>query len=251
MEARARAIAEQERLARPSTQAAVGLDRARANWAGQRTVDDQGNPIYTEGLDYNTGGDYLDFLDQMAADGIFPSSGSSGGGQSSQVAVTPQDRVRNNAIARNEARVSRDVRNTTSSAWDNFGIGGGDWASAWQNAQRPQTDLRSLLGGQMLAGPNTTSGLAGLFNSASGPYGQMQLAAALTAPSRNDAAARRYEADTQKDIAGLKYGTANKIASQLANLIGGGMAPLTGLQTDYGMSAHLKPTDLRRFFERK
>lgn len=172
------------------------------------------------------------------------------GTESTAQGIAPQDRVNARAQALSDARLRDRIGTGPRNPWDSFGLGGGDWAGAWQNATRPQTDLRSLLGAQMLAGPNTQNGLAGLFNSASGPYGQLQAAAAFTAPARHDSAARRYEADTQRDVARMKYGTANKIASQLANLIGNG-GPMTGLQTDYGMSAQLKPVDLRRFFTRK
>lgn len=163
-------------------------------------------------------------------------------------APTPQQRVMGRAQIEGDARLANRIGQNNRNPWDMFGMGGGDWASAWQNANRPTSGLFGHLAGQMLAGPQTSGGLAGLFNSAAGPYGQMQAAAAYTAPSRHDASARRYEADTQRDVAKLKYGTAGTIARQLMNMIGGGAGPMTGLSTDYGASAQLKPVDFRRFF---
>lgn len=151
--------------------------------------------------------------------------------------------------ARAKAQAMARLNNQTggNSLMNLFGVGDGDWAAQFGRLTQEKPSLFGSLVGQQMAGPNTSSGLAGLFNNASGPYGQMQAAAAMTAAPRADERARRYEADTQRSIAGMKYGTAKQVASQLANMIGNN-APLTSIQTDYGAGLNLKPVDFRRFF---
>lgn len=166
--------------------------------------------------------------------------GAAYGNRAAAPAMTAQDRVNARAQALADARLRNQTQPKTSMA-DLFGVGGGDWASQWGKANDPRSQISNNFYGGL--GLDTD-----IFNSASGPYGQLQMAAAYTAPARNDRQARMYEADTSKDIAQMKYGTAGKIASQLANLIGGGAGPMTGLQTDYGASAKLNPVDFRRFF---
>ena len=180
----------------------------------------------------------------MASGGLTPAAGAQ------QPNVTPADRVNARAQSLADARLRNQTAPGTN-PWDMFGMGNGDWASAWRNATTPQDNLIEHLIRKQVSGPNVSSGLAGLFNSGSGPYGQMQAAAAYTAPARNDRQARMYEADTARDIAGLKYGTANTIARQFANALGGQGLPMTGVQTDYGASARLNPVDFRRFFVRR
>lgn len=155
--------------------------------------------------------------------------------------VTAQDRVNARAQARADARLQNELRTPTSLA-DLFGVGDGDWASQWWRMQKP--------GSSQYAGYSPAGGLndlMGAFNSASGPYGQLQTAAAYTAPARNDRQARMYEADTSRDIAKMKYSTANRVLSNLANLMQGGQQ-MNGFETDYGASAMLRPTNLKRFF---
>lgn len=162
-------------------------------------------------------------------------------GAAAQPQMTAQDRVNARAQARADARLQNELRTPTSLA-DLFGVGDGDWASQWGRLQKP--------GSSQYAGYSPAGGLndlMGAFNSASGPYGQMQAAAAYTAPARNDRQARMYEADTSRDIAKMKYSTANRVLSNLANLMQGGQQ-MNGFETDYGASAMLRPTNLKRFF---
>lgn len=161
-------------------------------------------------------------------------------------AMTAQDRVNARAQALADARLRNQTERPTTAA-DLFGVGGGDWASAWLAAQQPRQTPFDIQVGRQLAGPNVSSGLAGLFNSASGPYGQMQAAAAYTAPARNDRQARMYEADAAKEIANMKYSTANRVLGNLANLMSS-PAQMNGFETDYGASARLQPTNIRRYF---
>lgn len=155
--------------------------------------------------------------------------------------ITAQDRVNARAQARADSRLQNELKTPTGLA-DLFGVGGGDWASQWGKQANPQS---SQYAGYSPAGG--LNDLMGAFNSASGPYGQLQSAAAYTAPARNDRQARMYEADTTKDIAKMKYSTANRVLSNLANLMQGGQQ-MNGFETDYGASAMLKPTNLKRFF---
>lgn len=175
-----------------------------------------------------------------------PQQGSGGltgaaGGQPApqQDKITSQDLVNLRAAGLAGARLQNQIKPQTSLA-DLFGVGGGDWASQWGK----QADPRSQISNNFYSGLGLDTDL---FNSASGPYGQLQLAAAHTAPARNDRQARMYEADTAKDIAGMKYGTAKQVLGQLANLMSN-PSQMNGFETDYGASAMLKPTNLRRFF---
>lgn len=162
-------------------------------------------------------------------------------GAAAQPQMTAQDRVNARAQALADARLQNQIKTPTGLA-DLFGVGGGDWASQWGKQANPQS---SQYAGYSPAGG--LNDLMGAFNSASGPYGQLQSAAAYTAPARNDRQARMYEADTTKDIAKMKYSTANRVLSNLANLMQGGQQ-MNGFETDYGASAMLKPTNLKRFF---
>lgn len=153
--------------------------------------------------------------------------------------VTPQDRVNARAQFQADARLRDQTRPQTTLA-DLFGIGGGDWASQWGN----QADPRNRINQNFYQGLGLDTGI---FNSPTGPYGQLQQAAVLSAPARNDRQARMYEADVAKDIAGMKYGTAKQVLGQLSNLLGG-RQQLNGFETDYGASAMLRPTNLRRYF---
>lgn len=180
---------------------------------------------------------YQPYYNQAAA----PQAGSGGLLTTPGPQVTAQDRVNARAQARADARLQNELRTPTSLA-DLFGVGDGDWASQWGRLQKP--------GSSQYAGYSPAGGLndlMGAFNSASGPYGQMQAAAAYTAPARNDRQARMYEADTSRDIAKMKYSTANRVLSNLANLMQGGQQ-MNGFETDYGASAMLRPTNLKRFF---
>ncbi len=179
----------------------------------------------------------------MASGGMLSTPGAQ---QQAGPGVTPADRVNARAQAQADARLRSQVAPGTNPA-DLFGLGGGDWASAWRQATTPQDSLIGHLIRQQVSGPNVSSGLAGLFNSASGPYGQLQQAAAYTAPARNNRQARMYEADTAQDIAKMKYGTANRVLGQLSNLLAN-PNQMTGFETDYGASAMLRPTNLRRYF---
>lgn len=184
---------------------------------------------------------YQPYYNQTAGGSVADGGpGAAYGNQVGAPAITAQDRVNARAQARADARLQNELRTPTSLA-DLFGVGDGDWASQWGRMQKP--------GSSRYAGYSPAGGLndlMGAFNSASGPYGQLQTAAAYTAPARNDRQARMYEADTAKEIARMKTGTANRVLSNLANLMQGNQ--MNGFETDYGASAMLRPTNLKRFF---
>lgn len=190
--------------------------------------------------DYDENGNYVN------SNWLTPQQGQSnlasmmGGGRTSQQQV--QDRAQMEMAARLRDRIQQQTKPE-----DLFGVGGGDWASAWLKAQQKDPGIFGAQVQQQMAGPQTTTGLAGLFNNAGGPYGQLQSAAAYIAPSKADERARKYEADTQRAIADKKYNTSQAIAGNLARLIGSGVQPMQGLTTDYGASAMLKPTNTRRY----
>jgi len=163
------------------------------------------------------------------------------GQQQAKAVPTPADRLRERGIAIGDAKTNAKIAQIT-------GAGGNPWGPFGPQQQRRTPSIWEQLVAKQLAGPNTTSGLAGLFNSAEGPYGQLQMAAAMMAPAKADERARRYEADTSRAIARDRNKTVDNLASRLMNLVGG--APMTGLTTDYGMSAELKPVNFRRFFGR-
>lgn len=190
--------------------------------------------------DYDENGNYVNSNWMTPQEGQGNLASMMGGGRTSQQQV--QDRAQIEAAARLRDRIQQQ---TTPA--DLFGVGGGDWASAWLKAQQKDPGMFGSLVQQQMAGPQATTGLAGLFNNAGGPYGQLQSAAAYIAPSKADERARKYEADTQRAIADKKYNTSQAIAGNLARLIGSGVQPMQGLTTDYGASAMLKPTNTRRF----
>lgn len=165
--------------------------------------------------------------------------GAAYGNQAGAPAITAQDRVNARAQALADARLRNQTQPQTNLA-DLFGVGGGDWASQWGK----QADPRSRINSNFYQGLGLDTDI---FNSPTGPYGQLQMAAAYSAPARNDRQARMYEADTAKEIARMKTGTANRVLSNLANLMSN-PNQMNGFETDYGASAMLKPTNLRRFF---
>ncbi len=121
-----------------------------------------------------------------------------------------------------------------------FGQGGGDWAKAWTKQMSPlQSNFMKMYGGID----------TDLFNSASGPYGQMQQAAAYTAPARNDRQAREYEADTSRYIADRKYDTASQLFSQLQQAIN--KPNIAGVETDYGAFAKVMPTLMAKYMPKR
>lgn len=208
---------------------------------GQGRVNQYGDD-YANGFGYDEGGNFVNF------DWFTPEEAKQGGNLASMMGGgrTSQQQVQDRAQIEAAARLRDRIQQQTTPA-DLFGVGGGDWASAWLKAQQKDPGMFGSLVQQQMAGPQTTTGLAGLFNNAGGPYGQLQSAAAYIAPSKADERARKYEADTQRAIADKKYNTSQAIAGNLARLIGSGVQPMQGLTTDYGASAMLKPTNTRRF----
>lgn len=115
-----------------------------------------------------------------------------------------------------------------------FGKGGGDWASAWSKAMQPQRGIfESLVGNQLGSFLDYGKGLNQTFNSATGPYGQMQAAAVATAPSR---AQRAISKDKLGMLSGLfDQMSANKTPS------------VSSVETDYGAYAKMLPSLMKKY----
>lgn len=115
-----------------------------------------------------------------------------------------------------------------------FGKGGGDWASAWSKAMQPQRGIfDSIVGNQVGSFLDYGKGLNQTFNSATGPYGQMQAAAVATAPSR---AQRAISKDKLGMLSGLfDQMSANKTPS------------VSSVETDYGAYAKMLPSLMKKY----
>lgn len=114
-------------------------------------------------------------------------------------------------------------------------------------------------GGRAAINQNFYKGLGldtDIFNSATGPYGQLQAAAIATAPSRAARDIARIEAETARQVNSSRTATANRLIDALLSgggigAFGGAGVPLTGVKTDYGAGVRLSPiflrSDLSRF----
>lgn len=126
-----------------------------------------------------------------------------------------------------------------------FGQGGGDWASAWTQAQQPKQGIfDALIGNQVRGFTGYGDQLNNLYNSPSGPYGQMQAAAAYTAPARS----QRYVADSNERIADRKYDAAESMFGRLSQALQPNVA---NVETDYGAFAKVMPTIMAKYFPKK
>lgn len=121
-----------------------------------------------------------------------------------------------------------------------FGKGGGDWAKAWSRQMSPlQSNFMKMYGGID----------TDLFNSASGPYGQMQQAAAYTAPARSQRYVADRESETAKYLSDNKRSMAENMFGQLANALQ--QPNVAGVETDYGAFAKVMPTIMAKYMPKR
>lgn len=121
-----------------------------------------------------------------------------------------------------------------------FGKGGGDWASAWSRQMSPlQSNFMKMYGGID----------TDLFNSASGPYGQMQQAAAYTAPARSERYVADRESETAKYLSDNKRSMAENMFGQLAQALT--QPNVAGVETDYGAFAKVMPTLMAKYMPKR
>lgn len=121
-----------------------------------------------------------------------------------------------------------------------FGKGGGDWASAWTRQMSPlQSNFMKMYGGLD----------TDLFNSASGPYGQLQQAAAYTAPARSNRYVADRESETAKYLSDNRRAMAESMFGQLQQAIN--RPNIAGVETDYGAFAKVMPTLMAKYMPKR
>lgn len=164
--------------------------------------------------------------------------------------LTPEEAERRAQQVMENAQEERQFRRDLARARE---MGGGLPANQWEFAGQvmrqntPAGPGQAVMGNQLGAFTNYGAGLNSLYNSASGPYGQLQAAAAYIAPSKYDAQARRFEAAAQLAAEREKASAKRDIARQIVNSMGGVGRGVTGFETDYGAGASLAPVQTRRF----
>ena len=157
-----------------------------------------------------------------------------------------------NALQRNQDnRGMQQTERLINNPMSHFGRGGGDWASQFGRMTEPRPGIfGAIVGNQAnLAAGGYGNQLNQTFNSPAGPYGQMQAAAAATAPARasRDIAAMQTAAD--RDIARMRFDTTRDLFGTLLGRMGGIGSPgqVSGIETDYGAFAKMKPASAKKY----
>ncbi len=159
-----------------------------------------------------------------------------------------------NAMMKNQGNQSmQGTERLVNNPMMHFGQGGGDWASQFGRMTEPRPGIFGAIAGNQanLAAGGYANQLNQTFNSPSGPYGQMQAAAAVTAPARasRDIAAMQTSAD--RDIARMRFDTTQELFGKLLGRMGQAgdvqSQPISGIETDYGGFAKITPNSAKKY----
>jgi hypothetical protein len=186
---------------------------------------------------------------QAGSGGLLPTPGSGGvmmpsfefGEQPAQQPAQAQQELTPQQLVQQRAALEAKDRQARQSMQKWFGSSGSPIASAGGNV------FGAIAANQLGGFLNYGNALDQAYNSASGPYGQLQQAAVLTAPSRAERAVASITSQAQERMNAQNNATKAQIARAIAGAIsGGGRGELSESASDFQRYSPLYDPRLRR-----